>query len=58
MLEQVKNGGIVDDITKMELNVVNAMRQCAGTLQHEVSFGNTLGVAQIALLALILWRVW
>jgi hypothetical protein len=38
--------------------LVNAIRETTSKLQHELSFSHNLSIAQIILLALILWRIW
>ena len=44
------------EITKIELDLM--MRGCTERLQHEIEIGHLIGMAQIILMALLLWRLW
>ena len=46
----------MSEITKIELDLM--MRGCTERLQRELEFSHYIGMVQIILLALILWRLW
>ncbi len=46
----------MNEITKIELDLM--MRGCTERLQHEIEFSHYIGVVQIILIALLLWRIW
>ena len=44
------------EISKIELDIM--MRGCTERLENKMGFSHVIGIAQIMLLALILWRIW
>lgn len=43
---------------KTELDLINTMRESTANIERGLEFAHYLAIAQIILLALILWRVW
>lgn len=48
----------MNEITKMESGLINAIRETTAKLEHDLEFGHYLDIAKIILLAMILWRLW